>query len=370
MNSKSSHNSSALKVKANVIRTAQITDEIEIAWAQIRSSHVDYDSPYFSLDFVRAVDQIRSNVEIAVIRSQADQIIGFLPFQRMGHRKAEPVGGRLNDLHGIMSYPGLNFSTPNVLAQCRLKSFQFHSSPSCLSDSLSDFVFRYQGTHQIDLSSGWEPYRAWIRKHSSTVKRQGQKTRALEKTGEVEFEFDCLDPDALEELIALKRAKYQRTNTFDILSVKWASELLRKIHLSSTGDLQGILSVIRLDGKMIAGHFGMTSGDMLHYWFPTFDVNFSRYSPGTELILRVAQSAAEKGFTTIDFGYGDDAYKFKFCNVTTPAICGRVESNPISFQMAKCRFHVRNSLKDIPSLAPAKAILRTVFPGFGQWNFK
>ncbi len=122
--------------------------------------------------------------------------------------------------------------------------------------------------------------------------------------------------------------------------------------------------------RLVAGHFGMLGGDILHYWFPTFDIEFARYSPGTELILRVCQHATTIGVNTVDFGYGDDPYKFKFCNASMPVSCGQVRFNRAAFLLAKQRFQLRNRLKQIPMKGGVKKMVRGLYPGWGQWNFK
>ena len=121
---------------------------------------------------------------------------------------------------------------------------------------------------------------------------------------------------------------------------------------------------------MVAGHFGMLRGNKLHYWFPAFDIRYRQFSPGSELILRVAQAAAERGIDVIDFGYGDDAYKLKFCDGRGQVGCGQFSFSRLGFQIAKQRFHFRNRLREIPMKSTAKTLLRGIYPGFGQWNFR
>ena len=171
-------------------------------------------------------------------------------------------------------------------------------------------------------------------------------------------------------MIELKRAKYQRSKTFDILGVEWAADLLREIAEIQTPDFQGILSVLWAGDELVAVHFGMLSGDVLHYWFPVYVPKFSKYSPGTELMLRVAQGAAENGIAKVDLGFGDDPYKTRFCNGREQVSSGRYGFSRIGFEAAKRKYELRKKLKQIPLKPLAKKMLRKVFPGYGQWNFK
>ena len=134
-----------------------------------------------------------------------DEIVGFLPFQLNSSGCAVPPGGRLNDYHGIIGTTNDTESHFNRLFKVgELKSFAFHALPPSL-EAFEPYSFREIRAHHLDLSMGWEAYRKWVRKHSSTVKRQGQKTRNLEKeVGPIRFDFDSHQDDILERLIELK----------------------------------------------------------------------------------------------------------------------------------------------------------------------
>jgi len=236
---------------------------------------------------------------------------------------------------------------------------------------LEPFRFHDHESHYLDLSDGWEAYRKWVRKHSSTVKRQGQKTRALEReVGPIRFELDCDQDEVLEKLIQLKRQRYQRSATFDILSVQWAADLLREIHRIRQSDFQGLLSAYWAGDQLIGVHFGMLTDSTLHYWFPVYAPAYQRYSPGTEMLMLSAEHACQLGKKKLDLGYGDDDYKFKFCNGHEKVACGVIDFNPLSRKIESARYELRTRLKGVPMKPMAKRMLRAVFPGFGKWNFR
>jgi CelD/BcsL family acetyltransferase involved in cellulose biosynthesis len=55
----------------------------------------------------------------------------------------------------------------------------------------------------------------------------------------------------------------------------------------------------------------MRSRSVLHWWFPAYDPELGRYSPGIILLLRLAETlrGAGVGGGTLDLGKGDAAYK-------------------------------------------------------------
>lgn len=353
-----------------VVGPDQLTGEIEAAWKRLRAEQPQKESPYFAIEFTQAVAAIRDDVQVAVFRDADGEIEALLPFQKTSATLLEPIGGRLNDVHGILG--GRNLSADQILnglASIGIRSASFHAADFLGADE--QFQFRELQTHHLDLSGGWDAYYRWAKKNSSTIKRHGQKSRAMErKYGEIRFEFQNADEAVLEEMIALKRAKYQRTKTFDILSVEWAADLLRHIHQIRTDEFSGILSTLHVGDRLVAAHFGMLTDQMLHYWFPTFDIEFNQFSPGTELLLRVAKESCNRNLGKLDLGFGDDDYKFKFSNGNDRVSCGLMTDNKIGFQAAKARYILRQRLKAMPLKPAVKRVLRKVYPGFGDWNFK
>ncbi len=362
---------------ASVVRSIQVVpvDELDDAvwcrWRELIQLSPHLKSPYFLPEFTQAVARVRSDVEIALFKDQLGLVQGIFPFQRTNRFHAEPVGGRLNDIHGVI---GCRFEQTRMLAKllnvAGLKSFGFHA---ILPDdpAWEHYQFCELDSHHLDLSQGWDHYYHWVRENSSTVKRHGQKSRALERDlGDIRFEFHSESTAALERLVELKRAKYQRTKTFDILSVEWAANLLREIHRVETPEFRGLLSVLWAGDHFVAGHIGMLTPSQLHYWFPIYDPLFSKYSPGTELLLRVAEEACVRGVEKLDLGYGDDPYKFKFANATEKVRLGLVTENGLKFQFANQQYHWRQRSKNIPLKPVVKKMLRAVYPNFGGWNFK
>jgi CelD/BcsL family acetyltransferase involved in cellulose biosynthesis len=372
-NLQSASSQSSESVKLSVVAADQIDSRLQEAWNRMRTGNPLLVSPYFDVDFTKAVARCRNDVQIAF--SECDGTIDqIFPFQSLGNNRIGPVGGLLNDVHGVIC--DRNFS-PDLLglmaSEFGYSGIGFHAAlTGGQGDSdIEKFSFKKINSYHLDLADGWAAYRKWVRKSSSTIARQGQKTRRLEKDfGSIRFEFDVQDRQILERLVQLKRAKYQRSRTFDILSVDWAANLLREIAVIKKPNFRGILSALWAGEELVGVHFGMLTDDILHYWFPVFDPAFSRYSPGTELLLRSAEAASEIGVTKLDLGYGDDPYKLKFSNGTETLACGRISSTQLAFQIAKRKHALRHKLKGIPLKPLAKVMLRSVFPGYGGWNYK
>jgi CelD/BcsL family acetyltransferase involved in cellulose biosynthesis len=84
-------------------------------------------------------------------------------------------------------------------------------------------------------------------------------------------------------------------------------------------------STLHAGDRLVAAHMGMRSGNTLHYWFPAYDPEFAKYSPGIILLLRLARSVEGSGVRKIDLGKGEAHYKQRLMNGAVQLREGHVE---------------------------------------------
>ena len=70
-----------------------------------------------------------------------------------------------------------------------------------------------------------------------------------------------------------------------------------------------MLSTLHFGDTLVAAHFGLRSGTVLHWWFPVYDPAFAGFAPGWIMLRELAMAAPELGLDRIDLGRGDDEYK-------------------------------------------------------------
>jgi CelD/BcsL family acetyltransferase involved in cellulose biosynthesis len=73
-------------------------------------------------------------------------------------------------------------------------------------------------------------------------------------------------------------------------------------------------SVLELDGRPVACHFGFECNGSLILYKPTFDVDLSELSPGDVLLSELLGYACERRLDEVDFTIGREAYKEHFVN--------------------------------------------------------
>ena len=71
---------------------------------------------------------------------------------------------------------------------------------------------------------------------------------------------------------------------------------------------------ILFNGHPIAFHFGFEYRNNFIFYKPTFDVKYSKKSPGQVLIKLLMEDAIEKGLGEFDFTVGSEPYKYRFSN--------------------------------------------------------
>jgi CelD/BcsL family acetyltransferase involved in cellulose biosynthesis len=151
--------------------------------------------------------------------------------------------------------------------------------------------------------------------------------RRLERElGPLQFIHDSDESAALAQVLAWKSEQYRSSGWDDLFSNGWARGLVERIHGVQTPRFAGMLSVLYAGPVLIAGHMGMRSDTVWHYWFPAYDRRFARYSPGMILLWKMAQAAPELGLRCIDLGTGLSLYKLRLMNVSLEVVEGSVET--------------------------------------------
>ncbi len=352
------------RLRIDVFPASDLNGQAASDWETMRSLCPDLASPFFSSTFSRVVGQLRPFAKIAAIHRD-DVLAGFLPLEFVGRNIIEPIGKAFNDSHGLICDPAAPLGYCDVLNALGVKMFRFHS----LAGPGHGYQSHVMGTGPsflANLAAHPEGYVAYLENSRGTISKQRRKSRKMvQDLGPLRLELDCRDESALESTISLKRDQYQRSYIFDILSVDWSRQMLRQLWQQQDESCRGLLSVLYAGDKIVAAHFGMIEGELLHYWFPVFDRQHRQYSPGTALFLRVANQAASLGIKRIDLGYGDQGYKHKLVDTITEVPYGCVSLCRTSQFREHAMAYAAAQLKRMPAKNTIKRMVRSVWPSLG-----
>lgn len=291
------------------VRVPELTrDQIE-TWSAIQQADPDFASPFFRPEFSKLVSGVHPNVEVAVLEN-GPGCVGFWPYQRDAFNVARSVGLRLCDFDGVVAKRGVEWCPVDLLEHCGLTAWPFGHLVGSQAP-LQRFHWSQSNAPVIDLKSGFQDYcRQKWKAGSRSIDKTLRKLRKLgREVGPVRFVANSADRRVFDTVIQWKRDQCRRTRSVDYLGLPWTRELLSRIAGFRSDDFSGMLSAVYAGDQLVAAHLGMRSRRVLHGWFPVYNREFEKYSPGMVFWVLLAERAADLGIQRIDLGEGHERYK-------------------------------------------------------------
>ncbi|QDU93055.1 GNAT family N-acetyltransferase [Lignipirellula cremea] len=344
------------------IEPRQLTPELIAAWSTIQQSLPAFGSPYFRPEFTQQVARVRSDVRIAVLEQQG-QPVGFFPYQYSGMGVLVPVGGKFSDYHGVIAPPEVEWTASQLLAACGASAWRFDHLVA-EQQPFARYHGNVAGSPYLYLADGYEAYEQERKSSGSKeLTKLARKKRKLDREeGPLRFEYDTRDPQVFETLLAWKRDQYERTGLTDVFQFPWTTELLQNIWDCREPDFSGLMSALYLGDRLIAMHFGMRSGPIMHSWFPAYDREFYKASPGLILLTEIAKVASDQGVTIFDLGKGDAEYKTNLKSGDFMVAEGEIELRPMARLLRNGYRASRDWIKASPLRGPAQIPWRMIRP--------
>lgn len=308
------------------------------------------------------VADARPDVQIVVFE-QGEEPIGFFPFQCSNPQRGEAVGLGISDMQGLVGSAEGRVDLRAMLDASGLKSWRFDH----LIDGhghFSPYRWVVERAPLIDISKGFESYRINRRRAGSQLLEQAlRKERKLgSEKGEVRFEFHDTKAAVFDALLQWKSQKRRATRTRNVLKQQWVRTVLQRFAMLDSRDFGGVLSALYVGDELAAAHLGIRTATVLHWWFPTFNLEFASYSPGLVLLTALIRECAGRGIKRIDLGKGLEPYKCSLMTGTASVSEGAVarrESLTSTINSAWCK--TRKGLRDSPlrePIARAKFFIR------------
>ena len=146
-----------------------------------------------------------------------------------------------------------------------------------------------------------------------------------------EYEFIIFNNNKLNEeefLNFFKLLKLRESSTNRIGSIE--SDLLRKDfykNLFYSNFAQYIhFSTIKINNMSIAYHLGFAFKNIIYWYKPTFNLDYSKYSPGKLLINEVLKYETGNNYEKFDFLMGNETYKYQWTNLDNQIISIRLHN--------------------------------------------
>lgn len=307
--------------KAVVKRADSLSPEELQAWERFSTTQPQLASPFMSAHYARAVAESGADARVCIIRDD-NEISAFFPYLYTGRLAgafgvAERIGGELTDTFGVVADSEFRTTPQELLRLAKINYLNFsHLPASQLRHGLE------ASQPRVGLRTRLDPRTVPVLDSVPSIgkhylKESVRRTRKLnEDVGPLRFEFNVEQDrsQALDLLIRRKRAQYQASGAADSLRERWKRNTLARLLAYRFDTCQGVLSSLYAGDTWIASHFGIMGNGILHMWFPVYNQDYAKYSPGRLLLHGIIESCREGGFATIDRGEGDTPIKREIAN--------------------------------------------------------
>ena len=325
-------------------------------WHASRADNPGLDSPYFHPAFAAAVHAEGPVVRVAVAE-EAGVVTGLLPIHVQGSG-VRPVGWPAADFQAPVQAADSRFPVGRLLPALRARTFTFDH----LLDraEFAPWIETRRPSPYLDVTGGLDGYlgRASRSGKDNMGQARRRSAKAVREHGSLAFTADCADPATLDEVIRLKRAQYRATGARDYFADPARSALMHRLLRTREGSFGGVLSTVHIGGRLLAGHFGLRDGRVLHWWFPVYDPQFSRLAPGWILLREIVQAAAELGVRRVDLGRGEDEYKRRAMTGQVIVCQGEVASGGLHRLVRRASRQAVTAVKASPVAPQLRTLLR------------
>jgi CelD/BcsL family acetyltransferase involved in cellulose biosynthesis len=349
-------------MKVQLLPGRELSDDLSAEWIRIQEGDSTLASPFLRPEYFAAVAAVKRDVTLGILEEEG-RPVGFFPFQRSRLRTAIPAGAPLCEYQAIIG-GSAELSPRALVSGCGLVAWEFdHLLAS--QTAFAPFHLEVEESPVIDLADGAQGYREALAVKGSSLFKQGErKGRKLEReVGPLRFEPRVTDKAVLRQLLEWKSAQSRRTGIFDVFRFEWPHRLVERILETQEPGFAGMLSALYAGDELVAAHLGMRSNGVWHWWFPTYDVRFARYSPGLVLLLRMVGASEDLGIRRLDFGRGDESYKLRASTGSTRIARGRVECPSLITTVRQTRRRTMSFLRGSSLARPAEACARLVRRG-------
>ncbi len=123
-------------------------------------------------------------------------------------------------------------------------------------------------------------------------------------------------PGTLRSLLDWKIDQCRRTQVPCHYQLTWVVRLFERLRAQSAAEFSGSMFALYFGDRLAAAFFGVRSREHVNGIIFGFDRELQKFSPGGQLLRRVAAAAAAHGIRRIDMGKGSEPYKAGFATAS------------------------------------------------------
>jgi CelD/BcsL family acetyltransferase involved in cellulose biosynthesis len=308
-------------MSATVIPAGELSPDLINRWLLTTEGNPFYCSPNLHPEVIRTIGRFNPRVFVG-FEEGSDGASVFFPFERSTRLASFAGPVPMCDYQAFITPIGHPVVVSDLMRRWKLGTWTFENliAPAEIVSQTTARVSTV--SRRAVMREGFARYLAEMAGMGKSMRKQETNLRLLTRDhGEVRFVSDCRD-DAM--LLAIFDWKAQRFNAGKSITL-WVQKVVEALYGTRTADFSGMLSALYAGDRLVAAHFGVRSDRTLYYWFPAFNPEFGRYTPGGLLIYFLLQYLAAMRCDVLDFGPGGEKYKEYFTNFAIPVHQGFVE---------------------------------------------
>jgi CelD/BcsL family acetyltransferase involved in cellulose biosynthesis len=309
-------------MKAEILPPSRLGAAERAVWERMLAATPHLQRGFLTPDFACACETAHGRAHVGLLHDNGT-IRAVMPFQfrsrwHAGLRLAERIGGSLTDNAGLIAEPGFRTTPTALMRALRLGGMHIdHIGEAQQAFGLTAAV--WQIGHRIELAAGSAAYFAALQADRKGLVQDTERRlrRAARDYGPLRFDWSA-HPDraAAMAVIAAKRDQYRRTGVGDLFGNAESLALLEALVDRRAPGCAIVLTTLTAGDRVLARHFGLMHAGALSYWFPVYDPDAQKVSPGRLLLWHTIQQADANGLRLIDRGEGDAEAKRDFSNAT------------------------------------------------------
>lgn len=298
-------------MRIDVVHPSELGESEVAQWHALQRANPMFGNPFLSPEFTAGVARSAPTARVAVL-SDASGIGAFFPHQRNRLGIGKAIGLGLNDCQAVIASAGAEWDVTQLMAACRLQVFEFDNLLAAQPQFVPSQHFQVPNP-VMDLADGFAAFLAGVRTRAAKfAKEMAYKKRKLGRDlGPVRFSYDSQDLSELRTVLRWKSDQYERTGRTNRFAQDWITALVEGLASTRSAGFSGVVSMLYAGDRPVAGHFGLRFDGVLAGWFPAYDPELHRYSPGLLHHLELAEAAAAAGVTQLSMGRGGGSTPYK-----------------------------------------------------------
>lgn len=228
------------------------------------------------------------------------------------------------------------------------------SSPNftALRDSLKELKYPYLFRENcispyVKIKGGWNDY------YKSVSKGIKQDIRTAHNKFKLagDFSFQTYNEDTYRTLLDVLFELHKKRQDYKVggslFEVQANRDFFYDLGLTFIKLGWASFSALKINNKIISVVFAVKYKGVFYYWFPAFDPEFIKYSPGKTHIYNLLKDCFEQGCKEFDFMRGDEEYKFKWANNVLVNYELKVYRNKLYLRIDALKVKYRSYIKDL-----------------------